>query len=72
MIPWQVASKKFFAEKTIHKILKTNSSFSVKQRTTGKKLISLFQQFFADIDKIFHLGGRLGTRLKFNEILGFI
>ena len=44
---------------TIHKILGANSSFYVKQRTMGK-LNFFFQQFFANIAKIFVLGERLG------------
>ena len=32
----RVRSKKLFAERTTHKILETNSSFYVEQRTTGK------------------------------------
>ena len=32
----RVGSKKLFAETTTHKILETNSSFYVEQRTTGK------------------------------------
>ena len=34
-----------------------------------KYLISVFQQFFASVDKIFLLGGRLGTGLYFHEVL---
>ena len=36
-----------------------------------KKLISIFEQFSASIDKIFILEGRLGTRLQFYEDLRF-
>ena len=48
---------------TIHKILETNSNFYVKQAHYGKSSISIFQYFIANIDKVFILGGRLGTRL---------
>ena len=34
----------------------------------GKILISVFQEFFASIDKIFILAGGLGTRLSFYEV----
>ena len=34
----------------------------------GKNLISVFQELFASIDKIFILAGRLGTRLSFYEV----
>ena len=33
-----------------------------------KSLISVFQQFFASINKIFILAERLGTRLSFYEV----
>ena len=52
----------------IHKIYETNSSFHVKYRTTRKSLTAVFQEFFASIEKIFLLGGRLGTRLSFYEV----
>ena len=42
---------------TIHRI------FSCKTEHYGKSSISIFQQFFASIDTIFILGGKLGTRL---------
>ena len=35
-----------------------------------KSSISIFEHFLACIDKIFILGGRLGTRLKLYEDLG--
>ena len=35
----------------------------------GKSLISVFLEFFASINKIFILAGRLGTRLSFCEVL---
>ena len=34
----------------------------------GKNLISVFQQFFASVDKIIILAERLGTTLSFYEI----
>ena len=37
----------------------------------GKILISIFRQFLASIDKVFILGGRLGTRIKFYEDFRF-
>ena len=37
--------------------------FSCETAHYGKSSISIFQQLFASIDKIFVLGGRLGTRL---------
>ena len=42
----------------IFKVFETNSSFDVKQRTTGKVLISVFQGFFASNNKIFIFEGR--------------
>ena len=35
----------------------------------GKSSIALFKESFASIDKILSLGGRLGTRLYFHEVL---
>ena len=55
--PWQSFTT------TIHKIFETNSSFHGKQRTTGKVQFLFFSSFYAIIDKIFILGGKLGTRL---------
>ena len=37
--------------------------FLCKTAHYGKNSISFFQQFFANVDKIFILRGRLGTRL---------
>ena len=51
----------------IHKIFERNPCEIVKYE---KVLISVFQQFFASISKYF-LGGGLGTRLKFYEVLRF-
>ena len=34
-----------------------------------KSSISIFKESFASIDKILFLGGRLGTRLYFHEVL---
>ena len=47
----------------IHKIFGTCANLGVKYRTYGKGLTSVFQEFFASINKIFILAGRLGTRL---------
>ena len=40
-----------------------NLWFSCEIASYGKSLISIVQQFFASIDKIFILEGSLGTRL---------
>ena len=48
-------------------ISETNSSLNVKWYT-GKVLISVLQEFFASINKIFILAERLDTRLSFYEI----
>ena len=50
----------FLSSTTIHKIFDTNSSFHVKY---GKSFISVFQEFFASINKTFILAGGLGTGL---------
>ena len=55
---------------TIHKIFETNSSF-MWNSALRKKFNFYFQQFFASIAKIFILGGKLDTRLKFYKILRF-
>ena len=44
-------SKKLFAETTIHKIFETNSSFHVKQRTTGKVQFVFFSSFLLVLTK---------------------
>ena len=54
-----------------HKISETNSSFHMKQRTKGKSLISVFQDFSSSINKTFILARRLGTRLSFYEFRHF-
>ena len=46
-------------------------NISCKTVHYGKSSISIFEKFFAIIDKIFNLGERLGTRLKFYEVLIF-
>ena len=38
----------------------------------GEALVSIFQRFSASIEGILDLGGRLGTRLLFYEILRFL
>ena len=45
------------------KTFEQNSSFLVKQRTTEKIPIYIFQDFFASIDNSFTLEGRIGTKL---------
>ena len=42
--------------------------FSFETAHYLKSLIFVFQEFFACIDKIFILIGRLGNRLSFNEV----
>ena len=49
----------------IHKIFETNSCEIAHYE---KILISVFQEFVANINKIFILAGRLGTRLTFYEV----
>ena len=49
----------------IHKISETTLCELAQY---GKSLISIFQEFFASINKIFILAGRLGTRLSFYEV----
>ena len=44
------------------KIFETNSSFHVKQRTTGK-VQYYCSDVFANINKILTLGGKLSTKL---------
>ena len=58
------SKKKMFPETTTDNIFEKKSSFHVKLHTTGKIqfLFSIIESF-ANIDKIFFLGGRLGTRL---------
>ena len=48
-----------------YKIFETNSSFRLKQRTTGKVLFIFFKSFFARIDKTFILAGGLYIGLSF-------
>ena len=42
-------------------------SFPCEIAHYGRNLISVFQEFFAGIDKSYILAGRLGTRLSFYE-----
>ena len=58
-IKFEVRRKEMFLETTIRKIFENNSSFNMKY------LISVFQQCFASIDRIFIFAGRLGIRLSF-------
>ena len=62
----RVRIKRRFPETINYKIIETNSSFHVKCGTTGK--VSVFQEFFASINKNFILVGRLGTRTSFYEV----
>ena len=41
--------------------------FSCGMEHCGESLISIFEEFFASIEKIFILAGGLGTRLSFYE-----
>ena len=43
----------------------------VKKGNYGKSSISIFQDFFASIEKMSILGGRLSTKLSFYEVLKF-
>ena len=36
-----------------------------------KSSVSIFQQFFGSINKIFILGARLATKLQFSEVFSF-
>ena len=61
----------------IHKIFETNSSLHCEMAHYERSLISVFQEFFAGIDKIFFLAGKnfhssifiRGTNLYFYEVL---
>ena len=48
----RVRNKKLFAEKTIHIIFETKSSFHVKQRTTGKVQFPFFSSFLLALTNI--------------------
>ena len=52
----------------IHKVFETNSSFYVKKRLLRRSLISVFQEFFASVNKMFNLAWRRGTGLSFYEV----
>ena len=75
----RVRSKKPFAETTIHKIFDRNSSFHVKQLTTGKVEFLFFQRILQLITKLLFRGGRgvgeetaLGNNsMKFYDFLIF-
>ena len=47
----RVTSKKLFAETIIHKILETNSSFNVKDCTSGKVQFLFFSSFLLKLTK---------------------
>ena len=46
----------------------TNSSFYLKQHTTGNVKLLFFKDFFAGTDKIFNLTGRLPTSVSVSEV----
>ena len=50
----------------IHRVFETNSSFPREIAHCGKSSISIFQEFFASVQKIFILAGGLRTRLSFH------
>ena len=56
----QVTSKKLFAGITIHKILETNCSFNMKQRTAGKNQFVFFSNFLLILTKFSFWGGSGG------------
>ena len=62
----KVSIKKEFWETISPKIFKPNSSFCVKAQYS-KTLITIFQNFFASINKNFIFAGRIDTRLSFYE-----
>ena len=47
----------------------SEKKFSCEIAHYWKSSISIFKESFASIDEIFFLGGRLGTRLYFYEVL---
>ena len=59
--------QKMFPETIIHEILESNSEIE----HYWKSLISAVQEIFASINKIFILGGRLGTKLTLDNFLIF-
>ena len=63
-----VKMKKTFPQTIAHKKFETNSTFRLKYRTTGKVLMSLFQEFTTTNNKSFILAESLGTRLSFYEV----
>ena len=67
----KLQAKKLFAETTIYKIPEADSSFYVKQRTTGKVQFRFSSRFLVTLTKFIILKRRLGTRLWFYDILGF-
>ena len=63
---------KFCFQTIIHKIFPTNFSFFVKKvRYYGIGLMSVFQEFFTSLNKIFNLPERLGSNLSFHENLRY-
>ena len=63
----ELEAKKYFQRQPFIKYLRL-TLVSMRNRALGKSLISVLQRFFASIDKIFILAGRLGTRLSFYEV----
>ena len=62
--PGELKSRKI-PETITHKIFQTNSNFIARKE---KSLISVFQEFSANIKETFILAGRLGIRLSFYEV----
>ena len=54
--------------KTIQKICETNYTFHFPIVHCGKSLISVFQVYFASIDKNLILSGKICTGLSFYEV----
>ena len=63
----ELESKKLFQRQSFTKYLKP-TQFSCEIVHYEKSLISLFEEFFASINKIFILAGQVGTRTSFLEV----
>ena len=59
----ELECKKMFPEAIIDKIFEKSSGCEIAH--CGKSLFSVFQEFFASIDKTFTFAGRLGAGLSF-------
>ena len=57
------AAKSLPSHTIMDKIFETNSSFHEKGHTTGKVQFLFFRSFFASINQIIILGGKLSTRI---------